>query len=173
MQIQPVAKLLPLHLPERGEIKRRLAIAVVAALPGDIAKRELKKVEKRLNWSGDQLQIRQMPNDWGPGNMLTLEIHSQHVTEVCTGFGKKSVTAEAVADQAIQQARHYLAANVPVGEYLADQLLLPLAIAGAGSFTTLAPTRHTRTNIEVIAQFLPAKITIKQQGPHAHHIEIA
>src|SRR5580692_4256546 len=82
VNVQPAAKLLPLHLPERGEIKRRLAQAVVAALPGEIAKRELHKVEKMLGWSGEQLQIRQLPNEWGPGNLLTLEIESQHVTEI-------------------------------------------------------------------------------------------
>src|SRR3984957_11486321 len=118
VNVQPAAKLLPLHLPERGEIKRRLAKAVVAALPGGIAKRELEKVEKMLGWSGEQLQILQLPNEWGPGNLLTLEIESEHVTEVFTGFGMKAVTAEAVADQAVQQARRYLAVKVPVGECL-------------------------------------------------------
>jgi RNA 3'-terminal phosphate cyclase (ATP) len=165
VNIQPAVKLLPLHLPERGEIKRRLAKAVVAALPGDIAKRELKKVEQMLGWSGDQLQIRQLPNEWGPGNLLTLEIESQHVTEVFTGFGTKGVSAEAVAERAIQQARRYLAANVPVGEYLADQLLLPMAMAGGGSFLTHLPSEHTKTNMQVIARFLPVTINLNEIGP--------
>jgi RNA 3'-terminal phosphate cyclase (ATP) len=166
-------KLSPLHLPERGEIKRRLAKAVVAALPGEIAKRELEKVEKMLGWSGEQLQIRQLPNEWGPGNLLTLEIESEHVTEVFTGFGMKAVTAEAVADQAVQQARRYLAAKVPVGEYLADQLLLPLALAGSGSFVTHSPTRHTKTNIEVITRFLPVRVAMNEIGRDVWRVEIA
>jgi len=87
VNVEPAAKLLPLHLPERGEIKRRLA----KALPGEIAKRELGRVEKMLGWSDEQLQIRQLPDEWGPGNLLTLEIESEHVTEVFTGFGMKAV----------------------------------------------------------------------------------
>ena len=153
VNITPAPKLSPLFLPQPRRNQRRLAKAVVAALPGAIAKRELEKVEKRLGWTGEQLQIRQLPDEWGPGNLLTLEIHSEHVTEVFTGFGMKAVTAEAVADQAIQEARRYLAANVPVGEHLADQLLLPLALAGGGSFVTQSPTQHTRTNVDVIARF--------------------
>jgi RNA 3'-terminal phosphate cyclase (ATP) len=133
-------------------------------LPGDIAKRELQKVEQRLGWTGEQLQIHQLPAEWGPGNLLTLEIESEHVTEVFTGFGRKEATAEAVADQAVQQARRYLAAQVPVGEYLADQLLLPLALAGGGLFTALAPTRHTKTNIEVIKHFLSVHVTLEEAG---------
>ena len=162
VSVQPVAKLQPLNLLERGEITRRLAKGIVAGLPGAIAKRELQRVERLLGWSGEQLQICQLPDEWGPGNLLTLEIESEHVTEVFTGFGMRAVTAEAVAEQAVQQARRYLAANVPVGECLADQLLLPLALAGGGSFVTQSPTRHTHTNIEVIQRFLSVRIAIEE-----------
>jgi len=172
VNIEPSAKLSPLHLLERGEIKRRTAKAVVAALPGAIAKRELEKVEQRLGWIGEQLQIRQLPSEWGPGNLLTLEIESENVTEVFTGFGEKTVTAEAVAEQAVQQARRYLAAKVPVGEHLADQLLLPLALAGGGSFLTHSPTRHTRTNMEVIAKFLRARITLSEVARDVWRVEV-
>jgi len=172
VKVTPAAKLLPLHVPERGEIRRRLAKAVVAALPGEIAKRELQRVEKMLGWSGEQLQIRQLPDEWGPGNLLTLEIESEHVTEVFTGFGMKAVTAEAVAEQAVQQARRYLAAKVPIGECLADQLLLPIALAGSGSFVTHSPTRHTKTNIEVITRFLPVRVALAEMTRDVWHVEI-
>jgi len=46
----------------------------------------------------------------------------------------------------------------PVGKYLADQLLIPFAMAGGGSFITLPPSRHTMTNIEVVKQFLDLNI---------------
>lgn len=52
------------------------------------------------------------------------------------------------------QARDYLALEVPVGPYLADQLLVPLAIAGKGRFCTGPPTRHTRINMDIIKQFM-------------------
>ena len=164
VNIAPAAKLSPLHLPARGPIVGRLAKAVVAALPGDIARRELDRVEKMLGWTGEQLQVRQLPEAWGPGNLLTLEIHGEHVTEVFTGFGMKGVTAEAVAEDPIQQARRYLAAGVPVGTCLADQLLLPLAIAGGGSFLTMAPSRHTLTNVDVIGRFLPVRIELRDSA---------
>ncbi len=172
ISIEPTTTLQPLHIPERGEIKRRQARAVVAALPGEIAKRELKKVEKMLGWTGDLLQIRQLPEDWGPGNMLTLEIESEHVTEVFTGFGMKGTTAETVAEQAVQQARRYLAADVPVGEHLADQLLLPMALAGSGSFLTHHPTQHTKTNIAVISRFLPVAIALMEKSPQQWSVQI-
>lgn len=162
VNIEPASKLMAFDLHDRGEIDRRLARALVAALPGDIGLRELAMVRKHLHWTDEECQIRQLPAEWGPGNILLLEIRSQHITELLTAFGMKGVTAEAVAQNAIDQAREYLAANVPVGPYLADQLLLPLALAGAGSFTTIAPTQHTRTNAKVIEQFLEVRITLEE-----------
>jgi RNA 3'-terminal phosphate cyclase (ATP) len=47
-----------------------------------------------------------------------------------------------------------------VGPYLADQLLLPMALAGGGSFRTLAPTLHLTTNAEVIRRFLPIEVNM-------------
>jgi RNA 3'-terminal phosphate cyclase (ATP) len=68
-----------------------------------------------------------------------------------TGFGEVGVRAEAV--HAVQLARQYIAAQVPVGPYLADQLLVPLALAGGGAFRTAPLTRHGVTNMAVIRQF--------------------
>ena len=49
-----------------------------------------------------------------------------------------------------------------VGEHLADQLLLPMALARGGSFTTVPPSRHTTTNIEIIRKFLDVEIGAEQ-----------
>jgi RNA 3'-terminal phosphate cyclase (ATP) len=62
-----------------------------------------------------------------------------------------------VADQVSTEVRRYLASGAPVGEHLADQLLVLLVVSG-GKFRTVAPSRHTTTNIEVIRQFVPAEI---------------
>src|SRR4029079_11392433 len=88
------------------------------------------------------------------GNILMLELASEHITEVFTGFGIRGGQSEAVADEALAQDKRDLAAGVPVGSFLADQLLLPMALAGGGSFSTLPLTRHSQTNIDIIQKFL-------------------
>lgn len=160
--IEPAPRLSPLDLTDRGPITRRLCKAVVAGLPGEIALRELALVKRAMGWDDSSLQIRQLPDDQGPGNVVTLEIESEHVAEVFTGFGQRGVRAEAVAEEAVQQARKYLACGVPVGPCLADQLILPFAMASAGSFVTQAPTRHTLTNIDVVQRFLDVRIDAKE-----------
>ncbi len=122
-----------------------------------IAERELKVVRERLGWTEEQRAADLLPEAFGPGNALILEVASEHVTEVFSAFGQRGVAAERVATVAAQEVRDYLAApGAPaVGGHLADQLLLPLALAGGGAFSTVLPSGHTRTNVETIARFLP------------------
>lgn len=163
--IEPASRLIPLHLVERGAIRRRLCRATVSNLPDHIAQRELATVAAALDWPDDCLEIhRYDQRNFGPGNVVSIEIESEHLTEVFTGFGRRGVRAETVAGEAATEAQRYLEANVPIGEHLADQLLLPLALAGGGSYVTMPPTLHTTTNIEVIAKFLPVPLHTDPEG---------
>ena len=149
-----------IELMERGEIVERRARVLLAHLPLAIAKRELDTVANRLSWPGDALQIDEAPESRGPGNVVSIEVGCEHVAEVFTGFGAKGIRAEQVAEQAIEHAHKYLASGVPVGRYLADQLILPMALAGGGRFITLPPSLHTRTNIETVRQFIDIPIEV-------------
>ena len=60
----------------------------------------------------------------------------------------------------MHDAREYLVSRAVAGEYLTDQLLLPLALAGGGSFTATKLSRHATTNRDVISMFLPARFQV-------------
>ncbi len=156
--IEPAVALQPLELLERGPILERQACASLARLPEHIAERELAVVARGLNLTDDQLAIRHLDNAYSPGNFLTVSVRSERVTELFTGIGERGLRAEVVAERVVRKVRRYLDADVPVGERLADQLLLPLALAGGGAYRTLRPSLHTTTNIEVIRCFLPIAI---------------
>lgn len=161
-----------MELLTRGDIKRRLAKAVLCHLPRNIAERELNIVQKKLSWPKKWHEVETPENSVAPGNFISLEIECEQVTEIFTGFGERTIAAEAVADQAALAARRYLASEAAVGEYLADQLLLPMALAGGGSFTTLPPSRHTTTNIEIIKKFLDIPITCEQITNRVWRIQV-
>lgn len=69
-----------------------------------------------------------------------------------------SFTAASIAAQA------WLKAVVPVDEKLADQLLLPMALAGGGCFRTTKPSLHSTTNAAIIQRFLPLPIRFAQES---------
>ncbi len=173
VSIHPAAQLRPLELVERGAITAKAARALVAYLPFDIAERELSLIGRKLNLPGEALHGETIKTSPGPGNAVSVELTSQHVTEVFTGFGERGVSAKAVANSVVKEAREYLAAEVVAGEYLADQLLLPFALAGGGAFTTLPLSKHSTTNIEVIQKFLEVKFEVTTLSNRAVQIGLS
>ncbi len=164
--VAPVARLTPLELEQRGAIVARRARAVVANLHRSIAEREIVRLSRRLDgWESAAFSVEERAGTAGPGNVVLIELQAEQVTEVFTGFGEKKVRAEAVADQAADEALAYLAGEQPVGPHLADQLLLMLALARGGSFCTTAPTSHTRTQLSVIPRFLGPVVVATQPAP--------
>jgi RNA 3'-terminal phosphate cyclase (ATP) len=168
--IEPVGRLGVLDLKERGERVNAYAESLIAALPSSVAMRELAAVSKALGWNDGQLFERNLPRNEGPGNALHVTLVRRNHTEVFSAFGERGVTAEAVAKQVIDEVRSYLASDGAVGGHLADQLLVPMALAGGGTFTTSEVTPHTRTNAEVIGRFLPVETDIGMRGGNAHTV---
>jgi RNA 3'-terminal phosphate cyclase (ATP) len=172
VEIVPAPALTRLDLVERGALRRVEARALVAALPGDIAVRELAAVENVLGWPEESRRIEQLPEDFGPGNIVLLEAEFEHVTEIASGFGKLGVRAEHVGEKAAKRMAGYLASSAAAGPYLADQLLLPMALAGGGSFTTVKPSRHARTAADIIARFLEIAIAFEERADGCHLVTI-
>src|SRR6218665_1917112 len=166
------APLKPLHLLERGKVVRRLATAMVAQVPFDVAQRELTTVGRKLGWSAEERRVEEVKRSVGPGNVLSLEVESEHVTEVFTGFGERGVRAEAVAEAVAEEARVYLESEVPVGQHLCDQLLLLLALARGGSFRTLHLEGHALTQMETFAHFTDVRIAETSIAPHVREIVV-
>jgi RNA 3'-terminal phosphate cyclase (ATP) len=166
--IEP-APLAPIELLERGPLKAVRALAVVASLPEHIARREVETIRGLVEAETRVVRDDASP---GPGNVVQIEVESAALTEVFTAFGRKGVKAERVAREAAEEARRYLDAAVPVGPHLADQLLIPLALARGGSFRTGPLTPHARTNLEVVGRFLDVPIAVQERGPDVRDVRV-
>jgi RNA 3'-terminal phosphate cyclase (ATP) len=164
-EVEPCLNLKPLELGIRGEIRSRRVTAIVANLTTRIAEREIKQVAGMMSLTSEG-KIVETRNSPGPGNIVLIEIESDDVTEVFSSFGRLGVASEKVADEAVREAREYLASRAVAGEHLTDQLLLYLALAGGGSFTATKLSRHARTNQEVITKFLPVGFETENAGDH-------
>jgi RNA 3'-terminal phosphate cyclase (ATP) len=160
--VTPRGPLQPLELGARGEPVAARAIAVVAGLPAEIAHRELDHLAGAFGQAEQEMRV--LSSREGPGNVVMLEIRHGLHTEVFTAFGEKGLKAEVVAERTALEARGWLTSGAAVGEHLADQLLLPLALAGGGGFTASAFSSHTQTNIGVIEKFLPVEFAVAAHG---------
>jgi RNA 3'-terminal phosphate cyclase (ATP) len=170
-EIEPCEGLGGIALMDR-DTPRIHARALVASLPESIGKRELSVVRERLQLDRAVARVQHIDSSVGPGNIVMIDIESESVTEVISGFGVKGVSAEKVASDACDEATRYLAVNVPVGIHLADQLLIPMALGGGGSFRTVEPTPHTVTNAEVIRRFLDVTIAFEHESGEAYRVTV-
>ena len=178
MAVNPTTETQALSLEDRGKRTGERVVAVVANLSEGIAKRELKTLLNAMNLKPEQGEIIHAGGP-GPGNAVTLFLEHENVTEVFIGLGEHGVRAEAVAKKVVHQAQKYLPAkdgsgqiSTAVGEHLADQLLLPMALFGGGVFTTTDISQHTRTNIDIIKRFLDVDIKMSQLGRKCWKVDV-
>ncbi|HTJ41640.1 MAG TPA: RNA 3'-terminal phosphate cyclase [Kofleriaceae bacterium] len=155
------SSLVGLELVDGGAVTRRHARAVSARLPTHVCERELAVVQSQLGWRVDECAASSV-DAVTPGNALSLEVERAGVVEIVTGFGEKGTRAELVASRACDELRAYLAHDAPVGEHLADQLLIPMALARGGRFRSAPLSRHARTNIEVVARFMDVRFDVAE-----------
>ncbi|MES2320545.1 MAG: RNA 3'-terminal phosphate cyclase [Pseudomonadota bacterium] len=161
--VEPCARMKQIALMEPGVRRSGYAEAIVAGIPGSVGERELEAVGAGMGWGEPQLLMRGLPGEQGPGNAVLITLEHEHVTEVFSAIGEKSVRSEVVARRVVAEARAFMVSGAAVGEHLADQLLLPMALAGGGSFTAASVSQHALTNAEVIARFLPVETVFDAQ----------
>jgi len=172
VDIEP-APLSPLACTARGEPTGVSARAVFASLPGEIAERMLARARRALaDWPHEAFALHQLPADQGPGIILMLEARYAEVTEVVSGFGQLGVPAERLAKTSAARLQGYVDAAAFAGPYLADQLVLPFVLASGGAFTTVKPSQHLLTAIDIAKRFTGRRIEITQQGGGEHLLTV-
>lgn len=163
--LPPVNGLPCIDLMQRGVLVEAWAECLHAGIPKNVAERELGVLQRALDWQPDQLRERGLRSNEGPGNALQVILKYAHITEVLTAFGDKGVSAEEVARNVLHETQEYLAHMAPVGEHLADQLMIPLALAAlqgkSGRYWATTLSEHARTNATVIEEFLPVKFNMQ------------
>jgi len=171
LSIKPSGEPKRLELVKRGERVSERAEVVLSNLKRDIGNRELKTLLHKMNLKPEQGEITHVDGP-GPGNVVSLFLEYENLTEVFVNLGQHGVRAEAVANQIVQDSRDYLISDAAIGEHLADQLLLPMALLGGGVFTTTEISQHTRTNIDIIRLFLDVNIKLTQNGRKCWTVEV-
>jgi RNA 3'-terminal phosphate cyclase (ATP) len=157
-----------LNLSKRGHLRQVRGLAAVTELPSHIPQRMANRAENRLRAAQlpSQMQtIRERGIAPGAGLFLTAE-YSQ-ITAGFTALGKLGLPSDQVADRACDALLDFHQTSATCDRYLADQLLLPAALAtSATHYHAEAISLHLTTNAQVIEQFGLAQIEIDpvQQG---------
>ncbi|MCG8572478.1 MAG: RNA 3'-terminal phosphate cyclase [Spirochaetes bacterium] len=155
--IHPAGQLKPLHFSRRKKIIKQTALAYSNLIPDRIGQQEMIIISRALNINKTNCKPKSVPSP-GPGNAVIVKLESDQGSECFTAFGEKRKPLEKVCQELINQVEEFYNSDGTIGHYLADQLLIPLAMAGSGSYFTSQPSQHTLTNIEIIQKFLDIPI---------------
>ena len=177
-RVHPVRTWNSLELGTRGPLRQQSVRALVANLPTHIGQRECHTIAQATGWDPRVFQVVTVADAAGPGNVVSIHLQHENLTEVFTGFGRRGVPAERVATEAVKAAQQYLEADVAVGDHLADQLLLPLGLSAhfggqASRFRTFALTPHSTTHIEILQRFLSVRIAVEQVSSAVWEVRVA
>lgn len=153
-----------MSLFERGEICRRFAVAKAGGgVAQDVARRQVDALRKGLQWKrgaagnprlGDDVLHERIVDVAGGGNVVYAVLEYENVNAVFTSVGDRGKSAAAVAQEVVEGVLAYSAHGAPVDEFLADQLLLPMALGAGGSFRATVGSLHMTTNAALINRFL-------------------
>jgi RNA 3'-terminal phosphate cyclase (ATP) len=169
--IEPCAGLSPLELLTRPAEYRTSIRVLTRHLPLSIAGRMLDAALGLVPTKDATVENRE-PGP-GPGVCCLVEADFGTVREVTFAYGEAGVTAEKVGRHAAKALNDYVSCGAPVSRHLADQLLLPMALAGSGSILAMSPDDHVRTNISVISKFLPVTFAVEDAERGCKRISVS
>ena len=172
--VHPCSRINGLKLSTRPELSTASGFSAVAGLPASIAERQARRLAARLRREGIESHIPLEEWAGGPGTVAAILFRQAPVPTLFFSVGERGKPAEAVADDAAEQALAYRAANAPVDPHAADQLLLPLVFSPDPSeYRVTEITRHLTTNIDVIRLFLDRAITCEGEEGGSGTVRIA
>jgi RNA 3'-terminal phosphate cyclase (ATP) len=161
--IRPSRSRRPLNLTSRGVLRKIEGLSGVANLEVEIATRQKHQALRRLEPQIKATKIKsiKLPSP-GKGTFLLLKADFEHSQCCYYALGAPGKRAEVVADEAVDALEEFLETDGAVDQYMADQLLLPLAFVNESSeIRTARVTQHLMTNAQILRMFLPVEIEIQ------------
>lgn len=163
-----------LDLSGRGELKWVRGNALAANLPSHVCQRMAQRAELLLAAAGIVGQVRpQRLRAASPGAATCLAADYAGTRCGFSALGRIGKPAEDVAQEAVNALLAHRDSGAAMERHLADQLVLPMALAkGRSAFTVDHATQHLSTNAWVIEQFGLARIAIERSADGTGQVTI-
>lgn len=170
--IYPTKQLIPIHLESPGKLIKRKAVLIYSDIPEFVKDRQIDLLRKELSWGPDHFNVVEYEATC-PGNMISLQLQYDDASHVFDSLGERGRSSEKVIARAFNGMKKQIDSKTPVCRFLADQLLLPMALAGKGSYQTRKLSLHTKTNMEIIQEFLDVRFSVTQLKEDVFKVEVA
>jgi RNA 3'-terminal phosphate cyclase (GTP) len=165
------AALSPVQLLEPGQIRkiRGRSHAADVLKQGKVVERQQEGAMASLKKLGVPCEIAaEYGQTASPGSGIDLWAVAEHTVLGADALGARGKRAEEVGEEAAAALIRQISSGAALDEWMGDQILPFLAIAGGASTISIARiTDHLRTNLWVINHFLPLETRIEEQKTRA------
>lgn len=172
LAVSPIRAWKPLELTAAGGFRRAALVALGSGISEKIRLDELRYDREALKVPLVCVERSLEVDSPGSGNVMYAELEYENITELFSVCGDFDISRQVVGRRVAKMVDRYRALGAPVWRFLADQLLLPMAVGAGGEFLTAPPSEHTLTNIEVIGKFLAVDIKIVNRQNGQYSIEV-
>lgn len=172
VEVTPVRRLGLIDATVPGETESLTGRIVSYNLPEVIGQREEAVISQKLR---DLTGLRTeclAERDCGPGNYVLLELKRSTGTTITSGIAQLGLPAEKVARAAVSRMLSFLSSRAAVDVCLADQLIVPMALAGGGRLLTEKPSLHLETVMELASLFTGKNIEATRAGDKTWLVEV-
>lgn len=164
INVDPSNKLQSINLSQRGNIVGFNIQSVCGNLPNEVAERQNKTAMESLakKYPAAKFSLMSMSDkSKSHGSSITCVGICERSILGGSALGERGVRAEEVGGKAATELITSLQSNNAVDKYMADQLLIFMALAkGKSKISVEKITDHVLTNIETIEKFLPVKFDV-------------
>ena len=176
LEISPMSGLRTVNLSERGSLQRLTAIVTTSGLPTHVAERGAMEITRLIGRLGMQryltVEKSELPSN-GTGAAILLVAECEAGYGGFSALGARGLPMEQVAERACRDFSDWWHTGAACDAHLADQLVLPLALAGGVSkWSTPKVTEHLRTVIWLVEKFVPVEFTITAQSSGAYLVQV-
>ena len=143
-------------------------ISVCSQLPAHVAKRQISSALIALEKKGIRCSnyTASIETSISPGSSIL--VYSAADFSLYVGgdsIGERGKRAEAIGTEAAKRFLDSAVAEATVDPFLADMLVLPLALSKARSrYRVARVTQHLLTNLHIVSEIVRCKYSIEQQG---------
>ncbi|MFX1469259.1 MAG: RNA 3'-terminal phosphate cyclase [Promethearchaeota archaeon] len=169
----PKNNIKPIHLTKLGNLDLIEGdIVVTNHLKGKSVGERIKKSAQQYLKKYLELEVSldfKYVNSLSPGVGLSLSSRSDTGAIISSGtiVGEKNIRSEDIGKLAAKELIKYIKENVPVDNYLSDQLIPFMGFVKEPSkIKVLELTNHTKTNLELIKLFLNRNYIVNKQNDH-------
>jgi RNA 3'-terminal phosphate cyclase (ATP) len=154
--VEPWVRPASLQLDARGRLLALRGVSGASRLKGGVAERQRDAAAEHL-WESRRIKAEwetiELPSA-SPGSFVVLEAIYEGGSGAVGRLGERGLRPEAVGAAAAREALRFLEGTGAVDGPAADQLLLPLALAGGGGrVTTSEITEHLETVARIVGLF--------------------